>query len=386
MKIAITTPTTWPRVRRGAERFVNELAFFLGQRGHEVTVIACKPGRKETRVERGYTTILHRRIYHPALARWGVHEFHAFIVNLLPALVRRRYDVVVCSTFIDAIAGQLARTLTDVPCVFWVNGVPPKVTYQRAVSAGGRFFSRAIRRSDEVIVLSRYMQRNFDERFGRGGVEIPVPVDTLRFPLVHDRDHDRPVILCAAALDDERKGGETLMRAFNVVKQSNAKAVLRVVATVSPENRVRLSELVAPEWRDDVEFPGAGQLDELPQEFGRASISVLPSLWEAFGMVILESMSTGTPVVGTRDGAIPELIHEGVGRLFDPEPTRGAATMNVEGLASALLDAMDLSRDPETAFRCRKHAEQYSWEKRGPEFERMFEELARLDDPAREKN
>jgi phosphatidylinositol alpha-mannosyltransferase len=376
MKVAITTPTTWPRVRRGSERFLNELAFFLAERGHEVTVIACKPGRKETRVERGYTTVCHRRIYHPALARWGVHEFHAFIFNLLPALIRRRYDVVVCSTFIDAIAGQLARSFTHVPCVFWVNGVPPRVAYQRAITAGGRIFGRAIRGSDEVIVLSRYMQRDFDGRFGRGGVEIPVPVDTLQFPLVHDRDHDRPVILCAAALDDERKGGETLMRAFNVVKESSAKAVLRVAAGVSPQNRARLSDLVSPKWRADVEFAGTVPLDKLPGEFGRASVSVLPSLWEAFGLVIVESMSTGTPVVGTRDGAIPELIHDGVGRLFDPEPTRGAATANVEGLASALLEALELSRNPETAIRCRHQAEQYSWDKVGPAFEALLAELA----------
>jgi len=376
MKVAITTPTTWPRVRRGLERFVNELAFFLANRGHEVTVIACKPGPKETRVERGYTTVCHRRIYHPAMARWGVHEFHTFFFNLLPALVRGRYDVVLCSTFIDAIAGQLARGLIGSPCVFLANGIPPKVAYQRAISAGGRVFSRAIRSSDEVIVVSRYMQRSFDERFGYGGVEISPAVDTLQFPLVRGRDHDRPVILCAAALDDERKGGETLMRGFNIVKESSPKAILRVAAGVSDRTRSRLSELVAPRWRGDLEFSGAVELDQLPGEFGRASVSVLPSLWEAFGLVIVESMSSGTPVVGTRDGSIPEIIHDGVGRLFDAEPTRGPATANAEGLASALLEALDLSRDPETAVRCRNHAEQYSWEKAGPRFEALLEKVA----------
>jgi phosphatidylinositol alpha-mannosyltransferase len=104
--------------------------------------------------------------------------------------------------------------------------------------------------------------------------------------------------------------------------------------------------------------------------FGRAAISVLPSLWEAFGMVVVESMATGTPAVGTRDGALPELIcDEGVGRLFDPGPSTGAAPTNVEGLVRAMDEALTLSRDPDTALRCRARADEFSWLRQGPRYE-----------------
>ena len=51
MNIAITNPTNWPHVRRGAERFINELAAFLAARGHRATVISSKPGPTRSAAE-----------------------------------------------------------------------------------------------------------------------------------------------------------------------------------------------------------------------------------------------------------------------------------------------------------------------------------------------
>jgi phosphatidylinositol alpha-mannosyltransferase len=374
MRIAITNPTTWPYVRRGGERFINELARYLAERGHEITILSGKPGRKEIRHEHGYTTIYHRRLWHPSLARLGVLEFHAFFLRCLPALLLHRYDVVLCCTFLDSFAAILARRFTGTPCVFWVNSPPPPVQYFRSVTLGGGIVRRAMRDADEVVALSRYMQELLARTYGRGGVEIPVPVDLERFPLSRTRDHEHPIILCAAALQDPRKGGRLLFQAFDRLKQTRPKARLQLVSPVPSPVAQALLALVSPRWRGDVEF--LNPTSELPALLGAAAISVLPSLWEAFGMVVIESMATGTPVVGTRDGALPELIRDdGVGRLFDPGPTTGAAPTNLEGLVQALDEALTLSRDPDTALRCRARAEETGWARVGPRFEELFERL-----------
>jgi phosphatidylinositol alpha-mannosyltransferase len=379
VRIAITNPTNWPWVRRGAERFINELALFLTRRGHEVTVISAKPGAVRVRRDDGYTTILHRRLWHPAMARAGVQEFHVFLVTLLAHLLRnQRYDVVHCCTFVDAFAASLAGRRTGIPHVLTVNGMRPKVPYLRSISTGGRIFQRAVAGADEVIALSGYMQSYLERRFGRGGVRIPVPVDVERFTLNRARNGGPPTILCAAALDDPRKGGRVLFEAFDTLKRTRPDLLLQVSCRLSEDVKTRLLGHVAVKWRRDVQFLGVGDLLDLPKLYGQASVSVLPSLWEGFGMAVLESLATGTPVVCTRDGALPEWISSAeIGRLFDAgvDSETAVEPQNVDGLAQALDEAIELSHRAETALACRARAEQFSWAAIGPEFERTYERV-----------
>jgi phosphatidylinositol alpha-mannosyltransferase len=377
MRVAITNPTNWPRVRRGAERFCNELARYLARRGHRVTVVSAKPGRRECTPGDGYTTVCHRRLWHPALAKIGLLEFHPFALTALANLLRGSYDVVLSLTFSDAFAATLARRVTGASCVFMVNGLPPRIRYIRSATLRGAIFRRAIQRADEVIALSVYMQQDLQRRFGRSGTKIPVPVDTDTFRLSPRRDHDRPIILCAASLDDARKGGRLLMRAFDVLKTARPGALLQISSAVSDETRSELLACVSPRWRRDVQFLGAGRLEDLPALFGRAAISVLPSRWEPYGMVILESLATGTPVVATRDGAIPELVTDPeLGCLFDPGPEGEVEPSNLAGLVQAMLEGLELSRRAGTAERCRAHAERFSWSAIGPRFETLLGQLA----------
>jgi phosphatidylinositol alpha-mannosyltransferase len=377
VRIALTTPTNWPEVRRGSERLLNELAAYLSTRGHEVTLLSARPGGRKVTDARGYRTISYRRLWHPSLARAGVHEFHAFALHLLPTLLWNRFDVILNGTFLDTYVASLARRITGTPCVLLVNSPPPVVRYVRSITLGGAVYRRAMRDANEVIGVSRYMQSCLRERFGREGCHLPVPVDISRFPLSLERDHERPAILCASALDDRRKGGRLLMRAFDRLKERRPNVELRISAPVSAGTEAELLSLVAPRWRQDVRFLGAGELEDLPAMFGRAAVAVLPSMSEAFGMVVLEAMACGTPVVGTRDGAIPELISSSaVGRLFDPGADATVEASNVEGLTNALSEALELSAQPGTAQRCRAHAEQYSWERIGPRYEDLFTRLA----------
>lgn len=388
MRIAITNPTDWPHVRRGAERFINELAIYLTKQGHEVTVISAHPGKTERSFDRGYETIHFRRWWHPAFQKLGILEFHSFFLTTLRALLGRRFDVVQCCTFMDAYATEWARTITRVPCAFLINGIPPKAKYYRTLTMKGAIFRRAVLHADEVISISQYMHEYFEDRFGRGGMILPIPVDLDRFPLQLDRDHSRPVVLCAASLDDARKGGRLLARAFDRLKEQLNGARLRVVGSASISTQSAMLELIRPQFRADVEFLDPNQADKIAEWYGQASISVLPSLWEAFGMVIIESLATGTPVVATRDGAIPELIDDDrIGRLFDPGETVGAEASNVEGLVQAMAEGIELSRDAKTAPACREHARQYSWSTIGPRFEEIYERLtSRCLDPSQRVN
>jgi glycosyltransferase involved in cell wall biosynthesis len=84
-----------------------------------------------------------------------------------------------------------------------------------------------------------------------------------------------------------------------------------------------------------------------------------------------EAWMSGTPVVATNHGGLPEYVVDGVGYLFEPE-TDGEETSNFEGLADALLRGLRLSEEEGIRERCRTHVEQWSWEAVGPGYEALY--------------
>jgi glycosyltransferase involved in cell wall biosynthesis len=116
VKIAITTPSNWPRVRRGAERFLNELARFLAARGHEVTLLTAHPGKSETHQENGFTVVTKRWWWRPWMEhKFGILEFHLFFFTTLFNLPRERYDIVFCSHYGNALHPVVERPPSDRP-------------------------------------------------------------------------------------------------------------------------------------------------------------------------------------------------------------------------------------------------------------------------------
>jgi glycosyltransferase involved in cell wall biosynthesis len=88
-----------------------------------------------------------------------------------------------------------------------------------------------------------------------------------------------------------------------------------------------------------------GFRDDLPELFRRWRLMVLPSLWEGFGLVLLEAMAAGRPVVASRVGPIPEVVVDGkTGLLVEPGDSDALGTALIElleqpGRASAMGQA-----------------------------------------------
>jgi glycosyltransferase involved in cell wall biosynthesis len=133
------------------------------------------------------------------------------------------------------------------------------------------------------------------------------------------QDERHPLILFVGRVDD-RKGVEHLLEAFASLERDPrfAGVELRIVGDTSDPYaeilRGRLKELNLSR----ASFEGGVDDAELKRLYGRASVVVLPSSYEAFGMVLIEAMAMDCPVIATRVGGIPWIVAEGEnGLLFD---------------------------------------------------------------------
>ena len=102
----------------------------------------------------------------------------------------------------------------------------------------------------------------------------------------------------------------------------------------------------------------------LPDLYSRAWALALPSIGEAFGLVQVEALACGTPVVGTSSEVIDT---EEVGRVFSGD--------DPAELARALYESLELATDPATRENCRKRANDFSTKKATEEHLKLYEEL-----------
>ena len=114
-----------------------------------------------------------------------------------------------------------------------------------------------------------------------------------------------------------------------------------------------------------VKLVGAKPHDEIPLWMNASDLFVLPSLSESFGVVQIEAMACGVPVVATRNGGSEEIItSEDYGLLCEPA--------NPENLAEKILIALEKEWDRE---KIRKYAEQFSWENVAHKLIKIYSEV-----------
>jgi glycosyltransferase involved in cell wall biosynthesis len=177
-----------------------------------------------------------------------------------------------------------------------------------------------VRHVDRILASSAYSAACIAKSYGVPAERIavvPEPIDLDRWQEALDTAPELPregkAILCVAHLYP-RKDVATLLAAM---PRLSHEVVLRVVGT-GPE----LASLRRQAWEfrlgRRVEFLGHVAFDRLVAEYRRADVFCLPSRQEAFGIVFLEAMAAGLPIVAARAAAVPELVLDGACGILVP--------------------------------------------------------------------
>jgi phosphatidyl-myo-inositol alpha-mannosyltransferase len=355
VRVALTHPYSWPEVRRGAERIIHELSRALARRGHEVTVFTAGAAAGRTKAE-GVTTVRFRRRF-DAGAR---HERH-FGLRLVAPLALGPFDAVHSLTPLDALASIRAARLRPGRRTVYTNlGIPLRGWWQGRYD--GAAHDKVVAGIDAYGCMSRFALDALRNEYGRVGVLTPGGVNTREFEPAERRE-TKPTVLFSGAVAEPHKGLATLLAAVAIAGEQEPDLQLWISG---PGDAQPLLDAAPEAARRRVTVLPLGEPGAQADRYGRAWATALPSKGDSFGMVLVESLACGTPIVGSTHSALPELVDAGVtGALCEPE--------DPPSVARALLEAIRLARDPRTVEACRTAARRYDWDNGiAPDLEALY--------------
>lgn len=385
----------FPDLMAGAERFIRGVATAQAAKGHEVTVLSGNRWGLPAEERRDGFRLL----------RYPLRDVHGFrffqdvrrqIDSALPALAREGFDILHAHQIASAVpalsAPFPARKLMSFQASYRLefeaerlDGAPARKG--SALRLDTKLKSLAIdmldrqclQKAERIVVLSQFV-RGQVETLVRSALErtriVPPGVDLERFS-PGDRalarkalglPTDVPLVVTVRRLA-RRMGIDLLLRSIHRLVSRGVRVAV-AIAGVGPEGDA-LRELCRElELEQHVRFLGRVPDEQLPDLLRASDLFVLPTRsMEGFGLVTIEAMACGATVVGTNNGATPEILNAVDPRLLaDAEP---------EALANAI--ARMLADDPlrlELGARGLEVARsRYGWEISIAKLDEVYEEL-----------
>lgn len=353
VRIALVSPYDIS-VPSGVNAHIFHLADEFRARDHEVTIFA--PGPASFRTEPGTISLGAACVPIPSggsIARVSISpRAYGYVKR---ALVARTFDVV-----------HLHEPLVPMlPLLFTIQARAVKVgTFHAAHENGNWMYSLArwplrrwARHLDARIAVSPAAARLALRYFPGDYDIIPNGVDVERFsrhrPLPPAIQDATPYILFVGRFE-RRKGLAVLLRAFAQLKPRFPDVHLVVVG--EGNHRRRHEAWVHENRVPDVHFLGRVSDEDLPAFFQHAAVYCAPNTGnESFGIVLLEAMASGCPVVASDIEGFAAVVSDGANGILVP-PREPAA---LAGALASVLSSHD--RGQRLAAEGRRHVEQFSW-------------------------
>jgi len=236
---------------------------------------------------------------------------------------------------------------------------------------------RFLQAADAVIAVSECTKRDAIRLYGVDESKIRVIYEGVnpRFRLATPeaisavrQNHNLPEhFILSVGTIEPRKNLNTLLAAYRALRHRGAEFKLVIVGKKGWLYQGFFRMLHELGLEDEVIFPGFVPDDDLPALYSAADLFVFPSLYEGFGLPLLEAMACGTPVVTSDVSSLPEIVGDAA-ITVDPH--------NAEELAEAILRILE---DPVLRARLQNkglaRAKIFSWEDTAKRTLEIYEEV-----------
>jgi glycosyltransferase involved in cell wall biosynthesis len=262
----------------------------------------------------------------------------------------------------------LARTRAVVTIHDIIHLLYPQFLPSRAAHLYARvMIRRALARADRILTVSWNSKRDLVDYFGVAGSRIevvyngvaesfrtePTPEECRRVAQRYGLPSPYLLFLGGAK---PHKNVQNVVRAFAEARRAGDLPHALVLAGPMPDNPARLEALLsALELSDHIRRPGIVPEEDLPGLYAGASVFLYPTLYEGFGLPVVEAMASGVPVLTSATSALQE-IAGGFAYVVDP--------MDVDAIARGIRAlALDENTRAHFAELGRKRALDFSWDK-----------------------
>ncbi len=226
-----------------------------------------------------------------------------------------------------------------------------------------RILKKNYSRANGVIGVSHHLSDQIEKFFPEALCwTIPNPIDTELF---RPGPKERKKKMLFASRLDPNKGGSRTLKAFDAIHKEHPEWELELYGEGKEEERIRDYLDSRPKLKERVTFGPKLDRRHLRKKMQEASFMVLPSEYESFGLVIAESLASGTPVIAPKRTGPADILFEGSGTGIDPLDEHA-----LEEAMERMIRAHG-QYDPETLHH-RIH-EHFSMERVGREMSRLYE-------------
>jgi len=216
-------------------------------------------------------------------------------------------------------------TIHDITPKFFPGPLAKKYFWRRW--AYDFIFRRGLKRAKKIIAISLHTKNNLIKYFKVNsekiiviypGVIVRRPVGSSQAELLIAFGVSKPFLFYIGVWRDH-KNLPGLVAAFNILK-AEFKLDLQLVLGGQPDRRYPeiLAAINRSEFRSDIILPGFIPEADLSTWYAAAKLFILPSFCEGFGLVAIESLAQGTPVVGSSTTSLPEILGDSA-LYFNPD-------------------------------------------------------------------